>query len=1542
MLDRTLVSLSLVAAPLLVAPAQAATWSVGSTGAFSPEAVSQPSIQAAVDASSSGDVVEVGDGVYDDAISISGLELTLRAVPVSSQPLLVSTSAGSPITIDGGAVVSIEGFWLTGATAARCLEVTGGSRVDLLEMTFSDCRHAGSGGTLHVGAASQVFGVDVDVSTSVGVVTVTTPGAVGGQAWVEGTLELLGGSWTGGRASGGGAFAVDGGSLVLERVTIADASAEGDGVGSGDGGAILATGPSILSLTDVDLDGNTADRNGGHIAMESGSLDVLGGAWSDANSFRGGLHLAPGAAAYLTDTAISGDQAAGDGGAVSAYAPLALELTGVSFLSTSAGGDGGAIYLSEGDGLFTDCVFDGGLAEHGGAVALAEGSQALFFGGELVDNEAEGQATSDGGAVWVDGGWIGLVDTVFRANDAARNGGAIAVFDGVLDAEQVVFDGNRAQVGGGLYTNGEASLLSSWFRDNIGGQGGGIAVAGGVLRSERDLFCANIADNGVTGEGGAMWLGAADAELLGTQLVENGARLDGAGVAASGGRLTLTNVDVVGQILVGGSGSAVFAGNSELAVVGSLFAHTRNGGGLTHAGSGAASESWSAWFDNADFDASGVLTVEAVFADPALRAWTEDRDCSDDLLWQAWDSPLRLSGDPGDLNPDGSRADIGAFGGTTAAGTGPWVTDGDEDGFIWVLDCNDDAADVLPGAEEGIADGVDQDCDGTELCYLDADNDGSGVASTVVSPSAACDTDGAAPTLGDCDDGDSLEFPGARWFPDGDGDGFAANGTTAALCQRQVPSDVRFQGDCDDGDGDRYPGAPETPGDAYDSDCDGRDLCWVDADLDGAGSNEVVDAGDLICDEAGQALSNDDCNDGDAEQRPGQAWFPDHDGDGYGDASAEPTDCAPAHATDVLDGQDCNDDNPFVRPGAIELQADGVDQDCDGRELCVADEDGDGFGGAGTALALGPTCTGEGVASSTNDCDDSDPAYYPGAIWHLDVDGDGHGTPDQTVQPGGCTDGGTGFVPAGDDCADDPLVEPLAALIYPGAIYFRDLDGDGYGGGALAWTDCEVPDGASVYGGDCDDDDAAIRPGGVELPGNSVDEDCSGSVTCWYDGDGDGSGTSNTFPDVDIDGACTSPGEGSDDQDCDDDDPAIGPSSPELPCDGIDNDCSCGRGGHCEGPSDDEDEDGLTWAEEAAAGTHDCLADSDQDGLGDALEAALGADGASPDSDGDGIPDIVEIGDPDDPEDRDGDGLPDLIDDDDDGDGLATRDEGDADVECGTPDGIPAWYDDDSDGDGRPDAEEQLGDIDGDGAPNAQDCDDSDGPWGDRDCDGLSNEVEDLVGTDGDVADSDHDGAPDGAEHPLPTQAVAITAITDADGDELVDGLDDDDDGDGRSTSEELGPVCENGNMATARAEGPCELEGGIWERFWLCGDLSEPTPIDTDGDGTPDAWDVDDDGDGVASSDEGWEDVDGDGLPNALDLDSDGDGMEDALEWGDGDGDGDGVRDAWDPDRSEPVVTPDPAEGCGCTTSGSSPGALWVLLLAFSRRGTRQRRSQL
>ncbi len=112
------------------------------------------------------------------------------------------------------------------------------------------------------------------------------------------------------------------------------------------------------------------------------------------------------------------------------------------------------------------------------------------------------------------------------------------------------------------------------------------------------------------------------------------------------------------------------------------------------------------------------------------------------------------------------------------------------------------------------------------------------------------------------------------------------------------------------------------------------------------------------------------------------AWWPDLDGDGYGDDGVEPNfDCVAGGATRPLD---CDDTNPDIHPDGVEV-CNEVDDDCDGAidgadvadpPIWYPDEDGDGWGDVGSPMAV---CDPPpNMVTNGDDCDDNDDAIVPG------------------------------------------------------------------------------------------------------------------------------------------------------------------------------------------------------------------------------------------------------------------------------------------------------------------------------------------------------------------------------------------------------------------------------------------------------------------------------------------------------------------------------------------------------------------------------------
>ncbi|HHO50244.1 MAG TPA: hypothetical protein ENK18_05060 [Deltaproteobacteria bacterium] len=509
--------------------------------------------------------------------------------------------------------------------------------------------------------------------------------------------------------------------------------------------------------------------------------------------------------------------------------------------------------------------------------------------------------------------------------------------------------------------------------------------------------------------------------------------------------------------------------------------------------------------------------------------------------------------------------------------------DGDGDGYaVCIDDCDDSNLYINPGASDVPDDGIDSDCNGADAtsCFLDGDGDGYGGSTVVVAADGSCDPgQGEASSALDCDDGSSAVFPGA----------------------------------------------PEIPDDGIDQDCNNVDArtCFEDLDLDGHGTANTTVALDGSCD---------------TRQR------------------------------EALIGDDCDDSDASVYPGAIELPDDSIDQNCDGYDgaTCYADTDADGYGDPGqTLFSYDDDCTDPGEQPTGDDCDDGNSAIFPGAPE----------TPDDGID---------------SDCSGTDTV-----------TCYVDVDGDGAGTTSVLVPSgsCNPYLGEAPVGGDCDDSDATVSPWGAEVPDDGIDQDCSGTdtVACFLDQDLDGFGDELIFAG---DGVCDGLANEQDvSGDCDDLEATVYPGAVELP-DGLDNDCN--------GLVDDffdSDGDGIGDDAEVELGTDPELEDTDGDGLGDGVELEAGTDPLDPDSDGDGLADGDEG-----LVDTDGDGLPDALDDDDDDDGIETGIE----APGGTPidtdgDGLSDHLDPDDDDDGIPTAEEGDGDSDCDGLPDHLDATD-DGP----------------------------------------------------------------------------------------------------------------------------------------------------------------------------------------------------------------------------------------
>jgi hypothetical protein len=629
-------------------------------------------------------------------------------------------------------------------------------------------------------------------------------------------------------------------------------------------------------------------------------------------------------------------------------------------------------------------------------------------------------------------------------------------------------------------------------------------------------------------------------------------------------------------------------------------------------------------------------------------------------------------------------------------------------------------------------------------------------------------------------------------------------------------------------------------------------------DSDGDGLLDSVESSPAVgTDPNNQDTDNDGLEDG-AEVGPNAASPVDSDGDGIINALDSAT--VDSDNDGVMNQVDPANLNPCVPNSnhavCLATDSDGdcltnAQEDAIGSDRNNADTDGDG------------TNDGAEVGGNPNAPMDTDGDGVPNVLESSTADSDGDGVVNQNdfannnpcvpnANSGPClaTDSdGDGLTNAQEDALGTARGNP-------------DTDGDGALDGAEPGdTDGDgIPNALESSVTDSDNDGVANQ--GDPNNSNPCVPNSSNAACLAADSDGDGLtnaqedalGTNRNNPDTDGDGFHDGAEVG-------------GNANAPMDTDGD------GTPNVLESAVADTDNDGVVNQNDANdtnpcvpnANHATCLAtDSDGDGLTNAQEDAAGTSRSNPDTDGDGANDSVDTA-PLNPCVPSSSGAACLAADSD-GDGLTNSQEDAAGTSRSNPD---------TDGDGVPDGTDAapLNPCLPNGSTAACLDTDSDG-------DGLTNVQEDALGTDRSNSDSDGDGISDGVEaganpaSPVDTDGDGIPDVTEAgdrDGDGLADSSDTDSDNDG---------------IPDAREAGTDPLH-----------------PADTDHDGTPDYQDRDSDGDGLPDALEAGvtngtpRDTDGDGTPDYLDLDSDGDTLPDALEGNavHSDADADGIDDAFD-----------------------------------------------
>lgn len=489
----------------------------------------------------------------------------------------------------------------------------------------------------------------------------------------RGAVEVEGLTLRGGLAEvGGGASCADA-ALALRDVVVRDNEAEtGGGVG-----AVRC----VVTVESSSVLDNAARAMGGGLWIEDSLGAVVATRVEGNGAHDGGGVAVVGGSVTLKSNEVRANAAGNHGGA--AYVEADGPIAGNRLAGNTAGGGGGGLYLVRGAGVVLENevvgnwtgVDGGGIYTWNSRAWLArnlvEGNQAVddagglrIFHGHMVveDNVLRGNAAlgGAGGGAKISHATNQLVGNVFEDNVAAEVAGGLEMDDDTSTVEGGAFRRNAAPIGAGLHSTlawAPFEIRGVVFEDNVAEHcGGGVAIDGdpsevrlvrvravGNAAREGAGICAKdsvvtlvnpiLAGNVAEGRGGGALLEGVEGSVV--HLVAWGnAAPEGAGLSLNGGTVVVRDGIVAGN--VGGSAVEVSGGEPE-------WIYTD----VLGEGAGAA---FSGMTDPTGTD--GNLAADPAFLDPAAEDFRLDSA-----------SPCVDAGSPDEADPDGSRADMGAFGG---------------------------------------------------------------------------------------------------------------------------------------------------------------------------------------------------------------------------------------------------------------------------------------------------------------------------------------------------------------------------------------------------------------------------------------------------------------------------------------------------------------------------------------------------------------------------------------------------------------------------------------------------------------------------------------------------------------------------------------------------------------------------------------------------------------------------------------------------------------------------------------------------------------
>jgi hypothetical protein len=393
-------------------------------------------IQGAINAAATADLVLVSAGTYEENITIAK-DITVRSVSGEAATIIDGTSSGSVVTFSSGAATTtmLDGFTITNGTGTTIASITygGGIYCDSTSPTIQNC-------------------------------TISNCNA----------------------ERGGGIICTNGSSPTIDNCTITGNTSPGTG-----GGGILCLSSSSPAINNCTITQNHASKGAGINCISSSSPTITNctitnnvADMGNSNS-GGGIYLLNYSDAIIKNCNISGNEVyEGSGGGIysSKSSPTITDCAinnNIIYNTSTASLGGGISLVGSSSATITDCTINNNII-HGESTCTGAGVAASSSTAVIKKTYIQGNSSDFGGGGITAGGYgnLTLENCVITDNTAISSAG-IWIGDRmspVLITNCTVSNNSAEVIAGGLFTYSMTTITNSIFYGNSGVSFGGSEI----------------------------------------------------------------------------------------------------------------------------------------------------------------------------------------------------------------------------------------------------------------------------------------------------------------------------------------------------------------------------------------------------------------------------------------------------------------------------------------------------------------------------------------------------------------------------------------------------------------------------------------------------------------------------------------------------------------------------------------------------------------------------------------------------------------------------------------------------------------------------------------------------------------------------------------------------------------------------------------------------------------------------------------------------------------------------------------------------------